>query len=216
MFTGTAITDNIETPSWRSVDLFEKKIADFFGSPYGIATDCVTHALELSLRLTNCPKEIVTIPKHTYMSVPMMLEKIQQPWKFIDLKWSHYYYLHPFDIIDAATLWRHNSYIPGTLMCISFQHKKHLPIGRGGIILTDNLDHYDRLQRLVRDGRNRILDQTQDDVTEIGYHYYMTPEDAVRGISMFDSVKNISPKVFSDQNYFDLTRLSVFKHASHG
>ena len=40
--------------NWQVVDLFEQKIAGFFGAPYAVATDCCTHALELSLRLLNC------------------------------------------------------------------------------------------------------------------------------------------------------------------
>jgi DegT/DnrJ/EryC1/StrS aminotransferase family len=35
----------------NSVQLFEIEIAKFFGSPYAVATDCCTHAVELCLRL---------------------------------------------------------------------------------------------------------------------------------------------------------------------
>ena len=40
-------------------------------------------------------------------------------------------------IIDAAVHWESDSYVPGTYMCISFQFRKHLSLGRGGIILFD-------------------------------------------------------------------------------
>ena len=36
---------------WKTVLEFEKRVADFFGSPYAVATDCCTHAIELCLRL---------------------------------------------------------------------------------------------------------------------------------------------------------------------
>jgi dTDP-4-amino-4,6-dideoxygalactose transaminase len=196
---------------WQAVDQFEKLIAEFFGSKFAVATDCSTHAIELCLRVLNNRRLVVSVPKQTYMSIPMMLEKIGQTWKFVDQLWKDFYYLEPSNIIDASTLWRQNSYQPGTLTCLSFQYKKHLPIGRGGMILLDDFELYSRLQKLVRDGRTRELSQFNDDVQEIGYHYFMTPEDAALGIKLFHMVKDVEPKSWSSNDYFDLTKLTVFK-----
>ena len=195
---------------WQVVDLFEKKIADYFGAPYGIATDSCTHALELSILLLNQTNDVVEVPVHTYMSIPMMLEKIKQPWNFKNIPWKKYYYLDPLPIIDAARCWERNTYVPGTLMSTSFQFKKHIPIGRGGMILTDNLQYYNKLQRMCRDGRDRTLLQTEDDITEIGYHYYMTPEDAARGILLFEELHNNYSKDWTWQDYKPLTEYSIF------
>lgn len=195
---------------WQVVDIFENKIATFFGAPYGIAVDSCTHAMELSLRLLNCSTEVVTVPVHTYMSVPMMLEKIRQPWRFQNIEWSESYKLDPLPVVDSAFQWRAGSYEPGTLTCVSFQFKKHIPIGRGGMILTDNYEHYQRLQKMCRDGRDRSLLQTEDDVTEIGYHYYMVPEDAARGILLFDQLANVAPDSKSWKDYKKLTEYTVF------
>ena len=200
----------IEQP-WQVVDLFEKLVADFFGARFAVATDCATHSLELCLRLLDQKNTLVSIPKRTYMSVPMMLEKIGQKWQFVDQKWIDFYPLSPFNIIDAAALWKENSYRSGNFMCLSFGYKKHLPIGRGGMILLDDFTSYKLLQKLVRDGRNRELTQFEDDVTEIGYHYFMTPEDAAFGIKLFYHLKKRSAKVRSAADYFDLTTQSVFK-----
>lgn len=196
---------------WQVVDQFEKKIAEFFGAPYAVATDCCTHALELSFRLRNQSSIIVQVPVHTYMSVPMMLEKLNQPWQFINQPWEKLYQFDSHKIVDAATVWEKDSYIAGTLMCISFQFKKHIPIGRGGIILTDDYECYTRLQKMCRDGRDRTLLQTEDDITEIGYHYYMTPEDAARGILLFDQLYNQPAQAWSWKNYKQLTDYAVFK-----
>ena len=38
--------------SFIIVEEFEKKIANFFGSPYAVAVDCCTHGLEVCLRHT--------------------------------------------------------------------------------------------------------------------------------------------------------------------
>jgi len=198
---------------WQVVDLFEKKIAEFFGAPYAVATDSCTHALELCCQLHGRKKQSLKVPVHTYMSVPMMLDKIGQAWQFVDSTWSEQYRLDPLPIVDGARLWRANSYEPGTLLTLSFQFKKHIAIGRGGMILTDNLAHYTRLQRMVRDGRDRELLWANDDIAEIGYHYYMTPEDAARGILLFDELATVAPdKLWTWQDYKPLTEFSVFKH----
>jgi dTDP-4-amino-4,6-dideoxygalactose transaminase len=196
---------------WEVVDQFEKKIAEFFGVQYAVATDCCTHALELSFRLRNQPTDIVKVPVHTYMSIPMMLEKLNQPWQFIDQPWKSLYQFDSHKIVDAATLWEKDSYIADTLMCVSFQFKKHIPIGRGGIVLTDDYECYNQLQKMCRDGRDRTLLQTEDDITEIGYHYYMTPEDAARGILLFDQLHKNPGKLWSWKNYKQLTEYAVFK-----
>jgi dTDP-4-amino-4,6-dideoxygalactose transaminase len=199
--------------TWQVVDTFEKKIAEFFGAPYAIATDCCTHAIELSILLLNKPAVPVNVPLHTYMSIPMMLEKIRQPWQFVDLSWQDQYYLDPLPVVDSARVWRQNSYVSDTLMCLSFQFKKHIPIGRGGMILTDNVEHYNQLQKSVRDGRDRTLLWSEDDVDCIGYHYYMTPEDAARGILLFDQLHDQDPgKIWGWQDYKSLTDFLVFKN----
>lgn len=191
--------------TWEVVDHFEKLVAEFFGAPYAVATDCCTHAVELSVKMFDMV-ECVEIPRWTYMSIPMMFDKIKIPYTLTSTEWQDYYQIKPLPVYDAAVAWQQNSYIPGTLMCLSFQFKKHLPIGRGGMILLDNKAQYERLQRLVRDGRNRKLLAYNDDIMEYGYHYYMTPEDAARGINLFYQVKD-SPRlpgtISSPQGYKD-------------
>ena len=199
--------------TWQVVDQFEKKLADFFGAPYAVVTDCCTHALELCFRLIDHLDQTVDVPVHTYMSVPMMLQTIGQSWRFVENKWTDWYRLDPLPIIDAAVMWRRNSYQPETLTCVSFQYKKHIAIGRGGVVLTDSAKYYERLQKLCRDGRDRTLLQNTDDIKEIGYHYYMTPEDAARGILLFDHLYDKPSRVWTWQDFKILTSNSLF--ASH-
>lgn len=195
--------------TWQVVDHFEKLIADFFGAPYAVAVDCCTHALELSLRLDEVQGPL-SIPAYTYMSVPMMLDKLGIQYYLNNDQWKRYYHLN-FETIDAAALWTPGSYRPGTRMCISFQFKKPLPIGRGGVILLDDFEKYTRLQRMVRDGRDRKQTMWVDDVQELGYHYYMTPEDAARGIHLFLNLKG-QPAVFATwEDYRDLREMTYFR-----
>ena len=203
--------------SWKVVDHFERLVAEYFGAPYAVATDCCTHALELSIRICNQPSN-VTLPRHTYMSVPMMLEKLGINYQLDNIQWNQYYQIDPLPVIDAAVCWERGSYVSGTMMCLSFQFKKHLSIGRGGMILLDDYEKYLRLQRLVRDGKERSLSQFDSDITEIGYHYYMTPEDAARGIHLFYQLKDVPLRPASmlapqgHNDYKDLIDYTFFKN----
>jgi dTDP-4-amino-4,6-dideoxygalactose transaminase len=192
----------------KFIEEFEKLISNYFNSPYGIAVDCCTHAIELCLRYTK--PNFVTSPKHTYLSVPMTYEKLGIGYKFVDDNWTGYYKIEGTNIIDAATLWQKDSYVPGTFMCISFQYKKHLKLGRGGMILTDNKEAADILSKMRCDGRTNNLPWAEQDIDTFGYHYYMTPETAEQGIIKFDEVKNIPAKIWSYKDYPDISKMSVF------
>lgn len=190
---------------------FEASVAHFFNAPYALATDCCTHGLEMSIKVTN--EHQILCPKQTYISVPFMLEKISAIYTFNDVYWSEYYNLTP-SVIDAATLWRRNSYIPNTCMCISFHIKKHINIGRGGMILLDNKEWYNRLKKMRYDGRSIYDDilYKDDDIEEIGYHYYMTPETAEIGINIFNTKKDLPPKIVTYKDYSDVTQFKYFKN----
>ena len=193
-----------------SLHKFESLIANFFGAKYAVSTDCCTHAVELCLRLKEYDN--VTCPNHTYLSIPMTFNKLGLSWKFNRMNWEDYYYIGNTNIIDAAVLWRETSYISGTLMCLSFQFKKHLSLGRGGMILLDNEKDYVDLKAMVYDGRERDVPWAEQNISKMGYHYYMTPEVAETGIDKFNIVKNITPKKWNYLNYPNLENMEVFKN----
>jgi dTDP-4-amino-4,6-dideoxygalactose transaminase len=193
----------------NKVTEFENLIAKFYNSPYAVATDSCTHAIELCLRLIK-PEYPVSCPKHTYLSVPMTFEKLGLSWKFNEQQWEEYYRIVNTNIIDAAVYWKPKGYIPGTLMCLSFQHKKHLSLGRGGMILLDDKHQADKLRKMVHDGRTNDIPWAEQDVDTIGYHYYMTPETAQSGIYRFCSAEVKQPKSWSCQDYPDLSKMKVF------
>lgn len=195
-------------PSFDTVHQFEEKISNYFGSPYAVSVDSCTHGIELCLRYDKVCK--TACPNHTYLSVPMTLKKLGIDWTFVNTKWLSYYYLSNTRIIDAAVLWKKNSYIPGTLMCLSFQFRKHLSIGRAGMILTDTYDTYSDLKRMSYDGRNNSIPWAEQNITQMGYHYYMTPESAEYGIQKFEEVKDLPAKLWSYKDYPDLSSLTVF------
>ena len=105
--------------SFNSITEFENKIADFFGAKYAVAVDCATHGVELCLRHEKIKK--ISVPKRTYISIPFLAEKLGIELEWRDDNWEDYYPLN-YDnkrIIDAAVLWRKDSYTPGTLMSVT-------------------------------------------------------------------------------------------------
>jgi len=188
---------------------FEQKVSEFFGSQYGVATDSCTHALELCLRYTGYNN--VTVPTQTYISVPMTLMKLGLKWNWKNEEWYNYYHLGNTNIIDAAVLWGENTYIQNTFMCLSFQFKKHLPLGRGGMILLSDKNDYSELKKMSYDGRDLSRPWVEQDIDTIGYHYYMTPEVAKTGIELLNERKKIPGKKWSHTDYPYLPNMSVFQ-----
>ena len=195
--------------SFNIVKEFEEKIADFYGAPYGVSVDACTHGIEICLRYVGA-NEIV-VPKRTYLSVPMLANKMNLELKWKDEDWRDYYEIGNTGVYDAAVLWKENSYIPKSFMCISFQFQKHLSLGRGGIILTDDKEARDELKKMSYDGRTPDKPWREQNVTTMGYHYYMTPETAKKGLDKFEEAKKTKPRKWLLEDWPDLTKMDVFK-----
>jgi len=198
------------TKPFETVQIFERKIAQFYGAPYAVSTDCCTHAIELSLRYAG--KKKVTCPSRTYVGIPMTLEKLNLDWRFVDENWQDYYYIGNTNIIDAAVYWKSNGYISNTFMCLSFQFQKHLNLVRGGAILLDDLDAYQVLKKMSYDGRLPNTVWKEQDIDTWGYHYYMTPETAQLGLDKIDSAIKLEPRRQNYSNYPYLPAMKVFNH----
>ena len=195
--------------SFQVIADFEKEVAKFFDAPYAVAVDCCTHGLELCLRYKKAKKIIV--PNRTYLSVPMLADKLNIEMEWYDKKWRDYYYITD-DIIDAAVFWEEGGYIPNTYMCVSFQFRKHLSLGRGGMILFDKKEDFDALKRMSYDGRSPDESWSVQNIKTIGYHYYMTPETAELGLKKLPSAITTPPKKWVYTDWPDLTKMDVFKN----
>ena len=191
------------------VEEFEKQIAAFFGAPYAIAVDCCTHAIELCLRDQQVQK--ISVPKRTYISVPFLAKKLNIELEWKDEKWQDYYFIGDSNIIDAAVLWKKNSYIPNTFMCLSFQFRKHLSLGRGGMILTNDKDAALRLKKMSYDGRLPNIPWREQNISSVGYHYYMTPETAQLGLEKLQTAIATKPTKWTVEDWPDLTQMEIFK-----
>ena len=194
--------------SFIIVEEFEKKIANFFGAPYAVAVDCCTHGLELCLRYTNEKK--IKVPQRTYISIPFLSNKLSIDLEWKDENWKSYYYISD-KVIDAAVLWKRNSYIKDTFMCISFQYRKHLNLGRGGMILCPDKNSYNELKKMIYDGRDPNIPWREQNIESVGYHYYMTPETAARGLQKLPEAIKTKPKKWVIDDWPDLKKMKIFK-----
>ena len=194
--------------SFEVVQEFEKEIASFFGSPFAVAVDCCTHAIELCLRYKETKS--FSVPTRTYISVPFLANKLNIDFTWRDEEWQDFYYLDD-NIIDAAVLWEKDSYISGTFMCLSFQFRKHLSLGRGGAILLDNLEDYNNLKKMSYDGRLPNIPWRDQNISSFGYHYYMTPETAKLGLTKLPDAIKTKPKKWVVTDWPDLTKMEIFK-----
>ncbi len=195
--------------SFNAIYEFENKIAQFFGSNYAVSVDCCTHGIELCLRQQKI--QHYTVPKRTYISVPFLANKLGIQFDWREENWQDYYYLGGTNIIDAAVLWKENSYIDGTFMCLSFQFKKHLSLGRGGMILTNDEKSAIELKKMSYDGRVFDIPWREQDIDSVGYHYYMTPETAKLGLKKLPNAIKTKPKKWVVSDWPDLTKMKVFK-----
>lgn len=195
--------------SFQAVTDFEKAIAKYFGAPHAVAVDCCTHAIELCLRHKKIKK--MQVPTHTYLSVAFLGDKLGIDWDWKEEDWQDYYYLGGTNIIDAAVLWKEDSYIQNTFMCLSFQFQKHLNLGRGGIILTDDGIAKDELKRMSYDGRTPGIPWRDQNINSKGYHYYMTPETAQLGLEKLPSAIKTKPRQWALEDWPDLRNMEIFK-----
>jgi hypothetical protein len=130
---------------------------------------------------------------------------------FEDREWEGVYQLKPFPIYDAAKRFTSNMYIPGTLMCLSFHIKKHLKIGKGGMILCDNPDAVKWLKARRYEGRTDGMKYHEDMIDEEGWNMYMTPEQAARGLTLMQNYPEQGEDIPESPPYRDLTEFNLFK-----
>ena len=207
---------------WDNVEYFEDLISEFAGSKYAVAVDSCTNGIFLSLKYltSNTGGCTVDVPSRTYLSVPNHVIHSGNTINFTDRVWSGAYRLDPYPVVDSAQRFTENMYTSNTFHCVSFHSKKILAIGRGGMIMTDDKDARDWLRRSRYDGRSSIYYNDMKyskkagimhGEPSIGWHMYMTPEQAVRGIEMFYRLPKINDDNGGSKDYeVDLSELSCF------
>lgn len=196
------------------IDLFEKRLAEYTGAPHAVVVDRCTNAILLALEYTKNKDQVLTIPRNTYLSVPMTLTNYGYKVEFREDDWVAFYQIGDTNIYDYAVGFIMNMYQPGQIQCLSFQQKKSLPIGKGGAILTDDENLANWARRARHDGRDSCytvqheMQSTADDII-MGYHMNMSPDEAAKGILLMNQGP-INIKIGSYSDYPDISTLKCF------
>lgn len=190
---------------------FERAVAEYTGAEYAVAVDSGTSAIFLSLVYDGVDGFPVWVPKRTYISVPMSVIRAGGTVKWSDNAWSGSYSLFPTRVIDSALRFRRGMHYGG-LTCLSFHARKILNIGRGGMVVTNDSNAVEWLQRARFDGRTGKVPFMQDQVREMGWNAYMTPEQAARGLQLLEALPDHPPDLRPE--YPDLSLLPVFSQPS--
>jgi dTDP-4-amino-4,6-dideoxygalactose transaminase len=193
---------------YNIVKMFEEEVAQYTGAPFAVAVDSCTNALFLCCKYYMVNE--VTIPKRTYLSVPMSIIHSGGEVVFEDKEWSGAYQLKPYPIYDAAKRLTSGMYIPETSMCLSFHIKKTLSIGKGGMILTDDYKMVEWLKKARYEGRSEV-NYTEDNIDMLGWNMYMTPQQAAHGLALMQNYPEHMEDLGENNGYRDLTTNTVFK-----
>jgi len=198
---------------YKIVRQFEEEIAAYTGSPYAVSVDSCTNALFLICKYLNVKE--VTIPSKTYLSVPHSI--IHSGAEVVFDKrpktnhWQGIYQLKPYPIYDAAKRLTSDMYIESSYMALSFHIKKQLPIGKGGMILTDNEEAVEWFKKARYEGRSEKF-YKEDDITFCGWNMYMTPQQASTGLALLQNYPKHNKDLEEVNGYRDLTEFTVFKN----
>lgn len=201
---------------YDSVKALEEKIAEYGGSKYCVAVDSCTNALLLALRYSRLVGEcdpIVELPCRTYVGVAYAVLNAGLKIKFRAYKWQGAYRIGGTNIVDSARRFYKGMYEKDTLYCVSAHWGKHLKIGRGGFILTDSFAEAESLRIMRFDGRTAGVAPVKDNFLLPGYHCYMLPEEASRGLMLMASMPDHNDDIPWD-DYADLSKHPIFTEAN--
>jgi hypothetical protein len=192
-----------------SVRALEADLCAYTGAPYAVAVNSCTMALLLACAWQRSRvgyAHMVSIPKLTYVGVPMSVHHARLGVMFRDEDWQGEYELRPTtpwhgSVWDAArrftrAMFTHRmEYVvesepfgiatrrvvgevpPGPrFQCVSFHVSKILGHSQGGAILHNEPEADLWLRRARFDGRTEGVEPRQDLFPQFGWHCYMSPD----------------------------------------
>ena len=193
--------------------MFEEKVAKFAGSKYACSIDSCSNGLYLAMKYLES-KGTITIPSITYVSPPMQIIHAGCKVKFEDIEWSGAYQLDPYPVWDGATRMRRGMYVQDSYYCLSFHRRKHIPIGKGGMILTNDKDAYEWFKVARYEGRHMDRLYKDDSFDIIGWNMYMPPEQAAEGLELFKNVKDFNEDLETSGMHNDLSEFPMYERAN--
>jgi hypothetical protein len=207
---------------YKVVKMFEEEVANYTGAKYAVSVDSCTNALFLCLmywkehgdwHLDHSSYPSIEIPSKTYLSVPQsIIHAGLEPVFNSNLNdWQGIYELGNTGIFDSAKRFTSGMYINDSFMCLSFHIKKHLKIGKGGMILTNDEKAVEWFKTARYEGRNEKL-YHEDDIKMLGWNMYMTPQEAAHGLALMQNYPLYVSDIGENNGYRDLTEFTVFKN----
>ena len=79
------------------------------------------------------------------------------------------------------------------------------------MILLENKKAAIELKKMSYDGRLPNTPWREQNISSIGYHYYMTPETAQLGLEKLPAAIDTEPKQWKVTDWPDLTKMEIFK-----
>ncbi len=189
--------------AFQVVKDFETALCHYTGATYAVTVTSCSMALFLCCKYLKVKQ--VSIPRRTYVSVPMVIRHAGGVVAFDDRAWLGDYYLLPYPIMDSARRFTTNMYDrPGDFVCVSVHWSKILGLSQGGAILHDDpqADHWFRRARF--DGRQEGVEPKHDTFPMLGYHCYLSPEVAAHGLVKLSFLPKFNPDL-PNSDYPDLS-----------
>jgi dTDP-4-amino-4,6-dideoxygalactose transaminase len=196
---------------------FEKALCDYTGAPYAVAIDNCSNALFLALKFVGV--EGMTI-SHTYPAVACEIIHAGAKVNFTKSEriLKGMYQLSPVNVYDAALRFTAGMYVAGSEMCLSFTGAyKHLKLGKGGAILTDNKTAYEWYKKARFSGRAECSYHVDnfDELPVVGWNFYMMPVIAANGLLLIQQFYNTDGTKKHNEDaalpYPDLSKFNIFK-----
>jgi dTDP-4-amino-4,6-dideoxygalactose transaminase len=195
---------------------FEKAICEYTCAPFCVCVDNESNALSMALTYIGINDMEITIPSHTYPSVPCEIILAGGKVKFepSDKILKGEYRLKPTKVWDSALRFTANMYRKDQLQCLSFTGQwKRLKTVKGGAVLTDSHEAYLWFKRYRYSGR-REVSYFDDNFDTIGKNYYMPHVLAAIGLQMIQGFYNFdgTKKDFDDLElpYPDLSKFKIY------
>lgn len=202
---------------------FEAALCAYTGAKYAVTTNSCTMAILLSLaywlkvktwiadqRVNMDMRPEVSIPKRTYISVPMSIIHAGGNPVFRDEDWLGSYRLIPYPVWDSARRFTSGMAAPSQFQCVSFHASKILGDSQGGAILHDDYEADAWLRRARFDGRAEGVAPIDDTFSQIGYHCYLSPDVAARLLWKLSALPQHNEDL-PNSDYPDLSTMSIFK-----
>ena len=206
---------------------FEESIAEYAGSKYAVAVSSCTEALLLACAYwfeyrdfdkwrDETTRNIISLPKRTYVGVPMSVINAGGKVHWRDEEWVGAYQLKPAPIWDSAKwlttgIYKHLSGDDDkTMVCISLHWAKTLAVGWGGVILTNDEEAVKWLKRARFDGRTEGVHPSEDTFDQRGWHCIMSPAQAAEALTRLSFLPKHNDPIPAD-GYPDLSKHKAFQ-----